>query len=70
MAASIKAATVKKTFGNSMEPRWVVTLDKDAADIMGETKLRYFGSSKVAAEKFALLLQSNLDAAYADACGK
>jgi predicted transcriptional regulator len=66
----IKAATVRKSFGAYMEPRFIVTVNKDAAEIMGETKIRYVFASQVAAEQFATVLQSNLDAAYADACGE
>jgi hypothetical protein len=70
MTSPIKAATVRKSFGAYMEPRFIVTVNQDAADIMGENKLRYVFASLSAAEKFATVLQSNLDAAYADACGE
>jgi hypothetical protein len=66
----MKDVKIQKTFGNNMTPRFVVVLDRDAAEIMGETKMRYVFGSKTGAEKFATVLQSNLDAAYADACGE
>jgi len=68
MAAPIKAATITKTFGNNMSPIWVLTLDKDAAEILGVTRIRYALSSQDAAERFAADAQSKLDDAYADAC--
>ena len=70
MTNPIKAATIKQTFGNFMVQRWLVVLDHDAAEIMGETRLRYLFASKLTAEKFADVLQGNLDAAYADAMGE
>jgi hypothetical protein len=66
----IKAATVCKSFGAYAEPRFIVAANQDDSDIMGETKLRHVFASQVAAEQFATVLQSNLDTAYADACGK
>ena len=70
MTAPFKACTVRKSFGNNMTSRFVVMLNQDATDIMGETKLRYVFESEVGANKFAKTLQGNLDAAYADACGE
>ena len=61
------AATVHRTCGDSMAPRWVVRLDVDAAEIMGETKLRYVFASQIGAERFAATLQANLDASFAAA---
>jgi len=58
---TMKAVTIQKSFGDNMTPRFVVVLDRDAAEIMGETKIRYVFASKVGAEKFASVIQSNLD---------
>ena len=69
MTCPFKAATIRETY-TSGATLFVVYLDKDAAEIMGETKLRYVYGSKEGAEKFAAVLQSNLDEAYADACGE
>lgn len=63
----MQAATIKQTFGPNMAKRWVVALDADAAEIMGETRLRYVYESKLGAERFAATLQANLDASFADA---
>lgn len=59
------AATVSKSFGPNLAPRFVVVLDADAAEIMGETKLRYVFSSRDGADRFAAVLQANLDASFA-----
>ena len=61
----MKAAQIIRSFGNNMVPRFVVVLDADAAEIMGETKLRYVYGSKVGADRFAATLQANLDASFA-----
>ena len=61
------ACKITRPFVNNMTPRFIVTLDSDAAEIMGETKIRYVFESETGAKKFAIVLQSNLDAAYEDA---
>lgn len=67
MECQIKAATIKKTIGPH-GTRYVVIIDKDAAEIMGETKTRYVYDSLIGAERFAKVLQDNLQAAFDDAC--
>jgi hypothetical protein len=67
MECPIVAATLTKSFWSNMEPRWIVTLDHDAAEIMGETKMRYVFHSENAAICFCETLQSNLDAAWDEA---
>ena len=69
MTNPIKAATVIRSFGANMTPRFVVIIDYNAAEIMGETKLRYVFEREHAANGFANMLQDNLDAAYEDAAG-
>ena len=69
MENPFKAATIRQSFGDNMKPRFVVILDQDAAEIMGETKLRYVFNSIAGAQGMVDTLQANLDAAYADACG-
>lgn len=61
----MQAAKITKSFGNNMAPRFVVALDADAAEIMGETELRYVYASRVGAERFAATMQANLDASFA-----
>jgi len=63
------ASRTFRSFGPNMTPRWIVQLDADAAEIMGETKMRYVFDSESGAAKFAATLQGNFDAAFADACG-
>jgi len=67
MAAPFKACTIRKSFGPNMEHRYIVQLDQDAAEIMGETRMRYVYQSKIGAERFAATLQANFDAAHDDA---
>jgi hypothetical protein len=60
------AATVTKTY-SPFADRWLVTLDADAAEIMGETRMEYRFNMLEGALKFAETLQANLDAAWKDA---
>jgi len=62
--APIKAATIKETYGPHMVKRYIVMIDQDAAEILGETKLRYVFDSMIGARKFAETVQSNLDASF------
>ena len=63
-----QAATIIRQSNSNTIPRFVVIIDDNAADIMGETKLRYLFGSMIGAKKFVSVLQNNFDAAYADAC--
>ena len=67
MNAPMTAATVTPAFGHNNAPRWIVTLDPDAAEIMGETKLRYVYDSEAGANHLAATLQDNLNDAWEDA---
>jgi len=68
MQCPLIAATIKKSYGDKMMPRWIVTLDQDAAEIMGETKMRYIFDSENGAIYFCETLQANLQADWEDAC--
>lgn len=61
----LQAAKVTRSFGPNMAPRWIVIVDADAAEIMCETKTRYVYSSRIGADRFAAVLQANLNAAWA-----
>ncbi len=61
------AATVEKTYSPFADERWLVTLDADAVEIMGETRMEYRFNMLEGALKFAETLQANLDAAWKDA---
>lgn len=67
MTAPITAATVRRTFAPGMTPRWIVTIDADAAEILGVSKARGLFSSEGAALAVARKLQAQLNAAYKDA---
>jgi hypothetical protein len=60
------AATVTKTY-SPFEDCWLVTLDADAAEIMGETRMEYRFNMLEVALKFAETLQAKLDAAWRNA---
>jgi hypothetical protein len=61
-ASSLKVIQDKKAIC-----KYIVTLDDDAAEIMGETKMVYRFASYDAALGFMNVLQSNLDALHDDA---
>lgn len=67
MPAPMKAAKMTTALGPNCEKRYIVTLDQDAAEIMGESRLRYVYLSESAALFMVNTLQSNLDAAHDDA---
>lgn len=66
MNNQFQAATIIRQSNSNTIPRFVVIIDANAANIMGETKLRYLFGSMTGAKKFVSMLQNNLDAAYAD----
>lgn len=68
MTCPIKVAYIRESFGPNMEKRYIVCLDQDAAEIMGEPKTRYIYESKIGAQRFVNTLQNNLDAAYKASC--
>ena len=63
----MQATKIIRSFGDNMVPRWIVRVDADAAEIMGETRTRYVFESHLGAERFAATVQSNLDASFATA---
>jgi len=68
MTAPFKAAYIRESSGPDMVKRFIVCLDQDAAEIMGETKTRYVYATRAGAERFCKALQTNFDASFADAC--
>lgn len=68
MTNPLKAATIQHAFGSNFKPLYIVNLDQDAAEIMGETKLQYMVDTLAMAEWIAQDLQSTLDELHDESC--
>jgi hypothetical protein len=60
-------ATIALKLNSNNSVIFELTLDQDAADIMGEDRITYSFYSMTAAKKFASVLQSNFDALHDEA---
>lgn len=67
MIAPIEACTISRSYSPFADERWLVEVDADAAEIMGETRLTYHYNTLAGAEKFAAMVQANLDASWISA---
>jgi len=64
MTAPIQAAIVTKTHSPFAGERWLVTIDAAAAEIMGETRMKYSYNTLSGAMAFQEVLQQILDASW------
>jgi hypothetical protein len=60
-------ATIALTLNSNNVVIFELTLNPEAADIMGENRITYSFYSMTAAKKFAAVLQSNFDALHDEA---